>query len=250
MKKALNITKNIIVWLIVAIAIFMAVFTIISVSTFNRNDRSIFGYKAYIVNSDSMAKTDFDAGDLIFAKEVDPRTLKEGDIITYISQNPDSFGETITHKIRKITKDAEGNPGFITYGTTTDTDDEVVVTYPYILGKYKNNIPKIGTFFNFLKTTPGYFTCIFIPFMMLIVYQGINFVKLFRRYKKEQMEELQSERDKLESERAENAKMLAELQALKAQFAEKQTAEAVQTNVEPAVVSDNTIENKDSSTSN
>ena len=103
MKKALNIIKTTLVWLVVALAVFMMIFTVISVTTFNRNDRDLFGYKAYIVNTDSMAKTDFKAGDLIFVKEVDPNTLKEGDIITYLSQNTDSFGETITHKIRKKT---------------------------------------------------------------------------------------------------------------------------------------------------
>lgn len=218
MKKAFSILKTTLIWLVVLLAIFMMIFTVISCTTFNRNDRSLFGYKMYIVNSDSMAATDFNAGALIFVKEVDPSTLKAGDIITFMSQDTDSFGETITHKIRSITTDAEGNPGFITYGTTTGTDDETIVTYPYILGKYQSNIPGIGTFFNFLKTTPGYFVCIFTPFMLIILYEGVRFFNLFRRYKKEQMEEMQSERDKIEAEKLENAKMLEELKALKAQL--------------------------------
>jgi len=226
MKKVLNVIKTVFVWLVVALAVFMMIFTVVSVNTFNRNDRDLFGYKAYIVNSDSMAKTDFDAGDLIFIKEVDPSTLKEGDIITYLSQNSESFGETITHKIRRLTRDAEGNPGFITYGTTTDIDDDTIVTFPYILGKYETHIPKLGTFFNFLKTTQGYFICIFVPFMLLIIYQGINFFRLFRRYRKEQMDEMNAEKAKIEEERAENAKMLAELQALKAQLESKTEAPA------------------------
>ena len=224
MKKALSIIKTTLVWLVIALAVFMMIFTVISVTTFNRNDRNIFGYRAYIVNTDSMAKTDFNAGDLIFVKQVDPGTLKDGDIITFISQDTESFGETITHKIRKKTTDAEGNPGFITYGTTTGTDDLTVVTYPYILGKYETHLPKVGTFFNFLKTTPGYIVCIFVPFMLLIMYQGVNFFRLFRRYKKEQMDEMQAEREKLEAERAESARMMAELQALKAQLETKAEA--------------------------
>ena len=112
----------------VIFAVLMTIFTIISVNTFNRNDRQIMGYKLYIVNSDSMSATDFNAGDLIMVKEVDPETLEEGDIISYISQDNDSFGETITHKIRKKTTDARGNPGFVTYGTTTGVDDETIVT--------------------------------------------------------------------------------------------------------------------------
>lgn len=211
----------------VALAVCMMVFTVVSVNTFDRSDRSLFGFKAFIVLSDSMSKTDFDAGDLVLVKEVDPATLKEGDIIAYTSQNTSNYGETVTHKIRSLTTDANGEPGFITYGTTTDTDDETVVTYPYVLGKYKTHIPKVGRFFMFLKTTPGYIVCILIPFLLLILIQGLNCIRLFRRYKLEQMAEMKEERAKIEEERAESQKMMAELLALKAQLAEQQTDTAV-----------------------
>ena len=222
MKKAISATKTILLWLTVLSAVAMMIFTVVSVTTFNRNDRSLFGYKVYIVNSDSMAATDFKAGDLIFVKEIDPATLQEGDIISFMSQNTQSFGETLTHKIRTVTVDAEGKTGFVTYGTTTDTNDETIVTYPYVLGKYEKHIPGLGRFFHFLKTPPGYFVCIFTPFMLIIVCEGVKFFSLFRRYRKEQMEQLQQEREQLEAERSENAKMLAELQALKASLEAKQ----------------------------
>lgn len=242
MKKVFNVIKTTFIWLIVAFAVFMMIFTVISVTTFNRNDRNIFGYRAYIVNSDSMAKTDFNAGDLIFTKWVEPTTLNEGDIITFISQNSESFGETVTHKIRRATLDANGEPGFVTYGTTTDTDDATIVTHPYILGKYQTHVKGLGTFFNFLKTPQGYIICIFVPFMLLIIYQGVNCIRLFRRYKQEQLEEMQAEKDKLEIERAENAKMIAELQALKAQL-ESQNAQHSE-NSDPITDSNNTEANE------
>ena len=208
MKRVLGIIKSILVWIFVIFAVSMTIFTVISVNTFNRNDRSILGYKAYIVNTDSMSKTDFKAGDLILVKETDPSTLKAGDIITYMSQNSESFGETITHKIRKVTTDSRGNPGFITYSTTTDQDDDTIVTYMYVLGKYEKTIPDIGTFFNFMKTPQGYILCIFVPFMLLIIYQAVNFVMVFRRYKREQLEELNAEKERIETEREQNAQMM------------------------------------------
>ena len=223
MKNLLSKIKNIFTWIVVIVAVCMMLFTFISVNTFNRNDRSLFGYKMYIVNTDSMAATDFNAGSLILSKEVDPTTLVEGDIITFLSQDTNSFGQTITHKIRKVTKDAEGNLGFVTYGTTTDTNDETIVTYPYVLGKYQSHLPGVGTFFNFLKTTQGYFICIFTPFMLIILLEGVRFVQLFKRYRKEQMEEVLQEKAKVEAERQENEKMLEELKALKAEL-EKQKA--------------------------
>ena len=88
----------------------------------------------------------------------------------------------------------KGNPGFITYGTTTDSNDQGIVTYNLVIGKYQGHIPKVGTFFNFLKSVPGYFICIFTPFFILILVQARNSIKLFRKYKKEQVEEIQAEK--------------------------------------------------------
>lgn len=231
--KALKIIRSIFVWLMVALAVFMMIFTIVSVSTFDRADRNLFGYKAFIVLSDSMSKTDFNAGDLVLVKEVDPSTLKEGDIIAYTSQNTSNYGETVTHKIRKITTDANGEPGFVTYGTTTDTDDETVVTYPYVLGKYSSHIPKVGAFFQFLKSTPGYIVCVLIPFLLLILLEGIRCIRLFRKYKAEQQAELQAERDKIEADRAETQRMMQELLAMKAQMAQK-SGETLKTDEAPS----------------
>ncbi len=213
MKKALNIAKAILTWLLVVAAVAMMIFTIVSVNTFDQANRSLFGFKAFIVLSDSMSTVDgdaskgyFDAGDLVLVKEVDPSTLKEGDIIAYTSTNTENFGKTVTHMIRSLTTDADGNPGFITYGTSTGTDDANVVTYDYVLGKYSAHIPNLGSFFQFLKTTPGYIVCIFLPFLLLILMQGFNSIRLFRKYKAEQMAEIEAQREKeraeLEAERA------------------------------------------------
>lgn len=219
MKKALNIVKSILVWAICIFTVMIMIFTVISVTTFDRNDRSIFGYKAFIVLSDSMAATDFNAGDVVLVKEVDPTTLEVGDIICFSSADPDNYGETVTHKIRALTTDKDGNPAFITYGTSTDTEDKTPVTYPFIKGQYFGRIPYAGTFFRFLKTTPGYICCILVPFMLLILSQAVNSIKLFRAYKNEQSEAIEAERAKLAAERAESMEMLKELQALKAQLA-------------------------------
>lgn len=225
MKKVLNIFRIVLVWALVLIAVGTMIFTVFSVNTFDQNNRTVFGRKFFVVRSDSMAATDFSAGDIVVVQETDPSTLAEGDIIAYISQNTDNYGETITHKIRSLTTTASGEPGFITYGTTTNTDDELIVTYPYVLGKYTRTIPKLGTFFSFLKTIPGYVCCILIPFLLLIGYQGLNCLRLFRKYRLEQMAELETERKKLEEERTQAAEMMAELRALRAQLADQEEKE-------------------------
>ena len=212
--KLWKVFRTILVWLVVVLAVFMMVFTIVSVTTFNSNQRSLFGYRALIVMSDSMSATDFSAGDLVLTRYVDPDTLQPGDIIAYSSLDPDSYGETITHKIRSRTTNASGEPGFVTYGTTTDTDDAIVVTYPYVLGKYTGRIPKAGSFFLFLKTTPGYIVCILLPFLLLILLEGIRCIRLFKKYKSEQQAELNEERERLRKDREETQRMKSELAEL------------------------------------
>lgn len=155
MKKAWNIIQHIVVWLVVALAACMMIFTIVSVNTFDRVDRSLFGYKAFIVLSDSMSATDFSAGDLVLVKEVDPATLQAGDIISYQSTNEENYGEVVTHKIRERTVDAEGSPGFITYGTTTGEADEKVVTYSFVLGKIPDEAAGRGQVFSVFENHAG-----------------------------------------------------------------------------------------------
>ena len=189
MKKRLEAVRNILSWTLTAAAAVMIIFTIVSLTAADREDRSIFGFRAFIALSDSMSATDFDAGDLVLVKEVDPATLKEGDIIAYISRSSASNGETTTHKIRRLTADEDGEPGFITYGTTTDTDDEGIVTYGDVLGVYRGHIPKVGRFIAFIKTTGGFITCILIPLFLIVLAQGISCIRLLRTYRQEKAEE-------------------------------------------------------------
>ena len=223
MKKVLNAIMSVLSTLMMIVAVCVMVFTIISVNTFNRQDRSLMGYKAFIVLSDSMSATDFDAGDLVLTKDVNPAELQEGDIIAYISENPDNYGEVVTHKIRTVNSDGT----FTTYGTTTDTDDAYPVSWEQVLGKYDRAIPKVGAFFNFLKTTPGYICCIFVPFALLIMMQGLNTVKLFKQYKREQQEDIDRQKAELEQERLETKAMMEELLAMKREPAQQQQGNEV-----------------------
>lgn len=219
-RKVLNFIKNLIVGLIALAAVCMMIFTIVSVTMFDRTERSLLGYKAFIVLSDSMKATDFDAGDVVLVKPVDPATLQEGDIIAFTSQNTSNFGQTVTHKIRRVTTDENGDPAFVTYGTTTDIDDESLVSYSHVLGKYQRSLPKVGYFFQFLRTGPGYILFILIPFSLLIAYQALQSVHLFRKGKKEEMEKIRAERAQVEAEREETRRMLLELKRMQEQMAQ------------------------------
>ena len=227
-KKILNIALKVVTWLLVAFTVFMMIFTVVTVTTVDKNDRSIFGVKFYIVRTDSMSLSEnnkdmdvhFNAGDIVIIKNLDdPKGLQAGDVIAFLSTNSASYGETVTHMIREVKKTDDGKAlGYVTYGTNTGTDDEALVEPEYVLGAYSGKLPGVGNFFAFVKSTPGYIVCILVPFLLLILYNGVNVIRLFRKYKREQMEAMQAEKDKLEAERAENQRMMQELLALKARL--------------------------------
>ena len=230
-KKILNVALKVITLLLVAFTVFMMIFTIVTVTTVDKNDRSIFGVRFYIVQSDSMSLSEnnqdldvhFNAGDIILVKSVNDKTVFEaGDIIAFMSTNSVSYGETVTHMIREVKKSADGRVlGYVTYGTNTGVDDEALVEPEYVLGSYMSKLPRVGDFFAFVRSTPGYIVCILVPFLLLILYNGVNVIRLFRQYRREQMEAMQSEKDQIAAERAENQRMMQELLALKAQLEQK-----------------------------
>jgi signal peptidase I len=227
-KRIANIAWRIATWALVAFTVFMMVFTVVTVSTVNKNDRGIFGLRFYIVQTDSMSKSEnnadmdvhFNAGDIIIIKKVkDARTLQAGDIIAFMSTNSVSYGETVTHMIREVRTSSTGQVlGYVTYGTNTGTNDEALVEPEYILGVYSGKMPAVGKFFAFVKSTPGYIICILVPFLLLIMYNGVNVIRLFRQYKKEQTAIIDAEKAEIAAERKQNEEMMKELLALKAQL--------------------------------
>ena len=224
LKKILNTSAKVISWILVAFTVFIMLFTILTVTTVDKNERSIFGHKFYIVQTDSMSKSEnnaeldvhFNAGDIVIIKNLkdgEKASLKSGDIIAFISTNKDSYGETITHMIYEAKAE-----GYVTYGTNTGVIDEAIVEPSYILGKYAGKLAGVGNFFAFVKSTPGYIVCILVPFLLLILYNGASVIRLSRKYRQEQTDALNAEKQQIEEERAENQRMMAELLELKAQL--------------------------------
>lgn len=222
MTKVWGIIGRVITALILVFAVLVMLFTVISVNTVNKEDASLFGYKPYIVRSDSMRDT-FAVGDMIVSSTVDPETLEAGDIITFRSIDLANYGEVVTHKIRELTT-YEGEPAFVTYGTTTNVDDAYPVPYGNVIGQYRFRLPKMGYFFEFLRSPAGYVTIILIPFLLLIVLQGVRFIRLARQYKQEQQAELAAQKAEVEAQLQETRQMKEELERLRAQMAGSQAA--------------------------
>ncbi len=224
-KKPLQLVTKIISIILIVFTTFIMLFTIISVTTFDRNDRSLLGFKFYIVQSDSMSLSEnnahldvhFNAGDIVIVKNVkDPTALQPGDIISFVTTDDNNKYITVTHMIREPRYTTEGKLiGYQTFGTNTGVNDETIVEPEFILGQYVGHLPKVGYFFTYVKSTPGYIICILIPFLMLIIVNALDVFKLFKKYKKEQNAIIDAEKAEIAADRQRNEDMLRELMALK-----------------------------------
>lgn len=228
-KNILRLILKVASWVLIGFTVLIMLFTVVSMATVNKNDRNIFGYKFLIVQTDSMSPSEknadddihFRAGDIIIIKEVENAwALQPGDVISFTSFSEVSYMETVSHMIYEVKKDGNGKVvGYVTYGTNTGAIDEAVVEPEYILGKYTGKLPGVGHFFAFIKSTPGYIVCILVPFLLLILYYGVDVVRLFKRYRGEQNAIMEAERAEIAEEKRQTEQMLRELQALKEQLA-------------------------------
>ena len=184
-------TLGVFAWLSLFLAIVTAIITVFASLSGEQNGKDVFGHKILIVTSDSMSKSPlsndeevfFNAGDIIIISGVEDATKFEaGDVITFVSNNPESYGKTVTHKIRELKYNPNGDLlGYITYGVNTGKNDMVIVSPENVVGEYQFRVPKIGYLFSFLKTERGYYLSLIIPTVLLIIFFSIKIGKTLGR---------------------------------------------------------------------
>ncbi len=130
---------------------------------------SILGNQMYVVISGSMKPT-FDAGSLVFVREVDPRSIAVGDIITF--KGADGGPILTTHRVVEI-NDGE-QLTFITRGDANNVNDPNPVPAENVVGRVRAYIPYIGYLITFSQTKMGLVFMIFVPGGILIVYELYN----------------------------------------------------------------------------
>lgn len=107
----------------------------------------VMGYQTMAVLTGSM-EPNYHVGSLIYVKEVDPSSLKKGDVITYrISDET-----VVTHRIVEVHSDSQE---VVTKGDANNANDGNPVAYANIVGKAEFNIPYLGFIAINAKTPKG-----------------------------------------------------------------------------------------------
>ena len=153
LKKLWSVLSTLIVIAVVALAILLAGVRLV-------------GLTPYVVLSGSM-EPNYHTGSLIYDKKVDPFTLKEGDVITFMV----SEDTLATHRIVGVVPD-EDEPGtirFRTKGDANDAEDGTLVHYKNVVGTPVFTIPYLGYFSNWITHAPGKYIAITAAVVFLIL---------------------------------------------------------------------------------
>lgn len=142
-----------------------------------------FGVSSYVILSDSMPPV-IKAGDMVFIRRHEPSRLEEGDIITFRSTDPRTFGETITHQIDEVVTD-EGSLSFITKGINLDSQDPTPVAAGNVKGVYWFRLPYAGYVVQFIQSDTGFLTLFILPISTFIVFEIMHFTRIYKAYVKE-----------------------------------------------------------------
>ncbi len=189
-KKIWGITSTVLIALVVLAAVFLL-------------GSRLVGYRVFNIVSGSM-EPNYSVGDLIYVKEVDPTTVKVGDVITFVL-NEDLV--VATHRVVRIDAEKER---FYTKGDANDTEDGGSVHFKNLIGIPQFAIPCLGYVSSFIQNPPGMYVTIAAVAVVVL----IAFLPDLKKKKSEPEEGPEA----LE----ENARLKAELEALKAQLREQE----------------------------
>lgn len=177
-------TKLIKIMLYVLIIVTIYNILIVSVtSILNKTGRSMFGYRAYIITTNSM-EPNISQGDIIIIKTVEEERLNVDDIITFRKNN-----SIITHRITDIETDEKGNKQFITKGDNNNIEDTEKVSYQEIEGKKIFKIPVLGKAIILLQDEVYIILIVIILLLIYLHVQSKEEKNRIRREKKKEEDE-------------------------------------------------------------
>lgn len=175
-RKGKTILLKIIIYTITVIMLYN--FLIIGLTEItDRRNSSVLGFRAYIIETDSM-KPNINPGDIIIIKEVTERDLNINDIITVMTDNGIN-----THRI--IRKIEQNGTEYVIKGDNNNVEDENTVKTSQILGKKILRIPLMGKMAKVLQDEVYIIILIIIVLQIFIHYQTMQEKNRIRREKKE-----------------------------------------------------------------
>ena len=155
-----------------------------------------------IVLTDSMHPK-IESGDLIICNTAEAEDIKVNEVISFF--DPAGNGTSIvTHRVIEIVEE-DGEIYFRTRGDNNNTEDKELVPAENLVGVYKMRIAGAGHIAMFMQSTAGLIVCVVLPIILLVGYDLVR-RRIYEKSKKEDTDALLAELEALRAEKAEKEK--------------------------------------------
>lgn len=153
LKKTWSIITSILVALVVILALLLV-------------GARVVGLQVFSVLSGSMEPT-YHTGALIYVKKVDPYTIQEGQVITFLLDE----NTTATHRVVEVVPDEEDASvvRFRTKGDSNEAEDGGLVHYKNVVGTPVFSIPYLGYVAHYIQHPPGMYVAISVGAVLLLL---------------------------------------------------------------------------------
>ena len=197
-KKIWNIISTVLVVVIVLCAAFLM-------------GSRLLGFQCFNVISPSM-EPEYGVGDLIYVKQVNPESIQEGDVITFLVNEDLVVG---THRVVRVDRE---NKRFYTKGDANEIEDQNPVHYNNVIGVPKFSIPKLGYVSDFIQNPPGTYITLSVGLALILI---VFLPDMIVRKKDAEPPDSPAPHPEDSATEEENLRLKAEIEKLKAEMAEK-----------------------------
>lgn len=119
-----------------------------------------------IVAGNSMSPA-LEENDAVIITAFDQHELSVGDVVVF--NDPDDPRREIVHRVVEL-REEEGTLCAVTKGDANPAPDPYLTPVSQIKGRVSLVIPKLGIYLSFIRTPPGFITCILCPLGLMVLY--------------------------------------------------------------------------------
>lgn len=180
-------------------AILLFIVLTLLISKFTGKVPSFFGYSYMKVISGSM-EPEIPVNSFIIVKRINASNIKVNDIISFYSRDPGILGKPNTHRVVDI-ENISGKIYFTTRGEANFKNDDLKVSEDDVIGVYEGKADFFSAAGKLLSNPFVYFLLIFLPALVLFIFEVKNFINKIKEVRLEEKEAHKKELLKEEIER-------------------------------------------------
>ncbi len=213
-----------IIYILLYVVILVTLLVVV-IQRFSNNNITIAGFRIFNVATGSMVP-EYNVGDIIVSKEIDPNDLQVGDNIVYKGEKQDFKDKIVTHQI--IEKREENGKIYFTTKGIANEEPDPEISEDQVYGKIVYKTIILSFISGIINNIYAFYFLIFIPIAIIICKLIIDNVMSYKELKAEKAEKNEKEnKESTEKKKDKTTKIVKQTKTDKNETAQKKTRKII-----------------------